>query len=285
MKNRRDFLKTACKPIVLATLGIPIIEACSNEEEQPEINSSSVNNNQTTQNNSSSELEINLDDNRFSSLKQVGGWLNFTSENILLVRISDNEIYNLTGTNPDKEKIIEILGWGSNSEELNDRLINTNYYGKIYYIVATPSEVKSLVDYYNQQKQQQPVAQIGANVGGGMNQKPKITQAEAKRKAKDCRKTSQYQGQIGDIISISGYVVFISNPFRNKINGYGRSLGVLSDAGDYYLIWFYNKDVPTLGQYICLEDYEVKGHNYYRNYRLNQTVIDKAGQTWRDCTL
>ena len=31
-------------------------------------------------------------DNRFSSLKEVGGWLNFTSENILLVRISDCEI-------------------------------------------------------------------------------------------------------------------------------------------------------------------------------------------------
>ena len=65
MKNRRDFLKTACKPIVLATLGIPLIEACSNEEDQPEMNSSSVNNNQTTQDNSSSELEINLDDNKF----------------------------------------------------------------------------------------------------------------------------------------------------------------------------------------------------------------------------
>ena len=37
MKNRRDFLKTACKPIVLATLGIPIIEACSSDEEQPEM--------------------------------------------------------------------------------------------------------------------------------------------------------------------------------------------------------------------------------------------------------
>jgi len=33
MKNRRYFLKTACKPIVLATLGIPIIEACSTEED------------------------------------------------------------------------------------------------------------------------------------------------------------------------------------------------------------------------------------------------------------
>ena len=92
MKNRRDFLKTACKPIVLATLGIPIIEACSSDEEQPEMNTNSLDNNNTMQSNSSSELEINLDDDRFKDLKQIGGWVNFTSENILLVRISDDEI-------------------------------------------------------------------------------------------------------------------------------------------------------------------------------------------------
>ena len=91
MKNRRDFLKTACKPVVLATLGIPLIEACSTDEET-EMNSNSVGNDQTAQNNNSSKLEINLDDDRFKDLKQVSGWLNFTSENILLVRISDDEI-------------------------------------------------------------------------------------------------------------------------------------------------------------------------------------------------
>ena len=92
MKNRRDFLKSACKPIVLATLGIPIIEACSSDEEQPEMNTNTLDNNNTTQSNSPSELEINLDDDRFKDLKQIGGWVNFTSENILLVRISDDEI-------------------------------------------------------------------------------------------------------------------------------------------------------------------------------------------------
>ena len=92
MKNRRDFLKTACKPIILATLGIPIIEACSSDEAQPEMNTNSINNNYTAQSNSPSELEINLDDDRFKDLKQIGGWVNFTSENILLVRISDDEI-------------------------------------------------------------------------------------------------------------------------------------------------------------------------------------------------
>ena len=90
MKNRRDFLKTACKPVVLATLGIPIIEACSSEDDTP--SRISLIETQSNVNSSRGELEINLDDDRFKDLKQIGGWLNFTSENILLVRISDDEI-------------------------------------------------------------------------------------------------------------------------------------------------------------------------------------------------
>ena len=90
METRRDFLKTACKPIILATLGIPMLEACSNEDDTQEI--IKISENQPVQIPSRSELEINLDDDRFKDLKQIGGWLNFTSENILLVRISDDEI-------------------------------------------------------------------------------------------------------------------------------------------------------------------------------------------------
>ena len=90
MKNRREFLKTACKPVVLATLGIPVIEACSSEDDSQEI--IRTNENQPGQITSRGDLEINLDDDRFKDLKQIGGWLNFTSENILLVRISDDEI-------------------------------------------------------------------------------------------------------------------------------------------------------------------------------------------------
>ena len=91
MNNRRNFLKTACKPIVLAALGIPLIEACSTEDDSSSIDTRN-NNNQLGQNSSRNQLEINLDDNRFNDLKQIGGWLNFTAENILLVRISDEEI-------------------------------------------------------------------------------------------------------------------------------------------------------------------------------------------------
>ncbi len=90
MNNRRNFLKTACKPIVLAALGIPLIESCSTENDSSNIDI--LNNNQPGQNSSRNQLEINLDDDRFKDLKQIGGWLNFTAENILLVRISDEEI-------------------------------------------------------------------------------------------------------------------------------------------------------------------------------------------------
>lgn len=74
----------------MATLGIPIIEACSKEDDSSSIDSPV--NNQSGQNSSRNQLEINLDDDRFKDLKQIGGWLNFTSENILLVRISESEI-------------------------------------------------------------------------------------------------------------------------------------------------------------------------------------------------
>tara|TARA_B100000963_G_C22621585_1_gene670218 strand:- start:323 stop:775 length:453 start_codon:yes stop_codon:yes gene_type:complete len=93
MKNRRYFLKNACKPIVIAALGIPVIEACSSEDDSSvSTQTTSSSNNFSPQGVTSTELIIDLDDNTFSSLQEIGGWLNFTSENILLVRISDSEI-------------------------------------------------------------------------------------------------------------------------------------------------------------------------------------------------
>ena len=32
-KDRREFLKTACMPVVLAAFGISVLEACSTEED------------------------------------------------------------------------------------------------------------------------------------------------------------------------------------------------------------------------------------------------------------
>ena len=88
MKDRRSFLKTACKPIVLAAFGIPLLEACSTEDETSTNNTTSTNP-QTTP---VEPLVIDLTDNNFKNLQVVGGWLNYTGKNILLVRISESEV-------------------------------------------------------------------------------------------------------------------------------------------------------------------------------------------------
>jgi hypothetical protein len=76
MKNRRSFLKTACKPLVLAALSIPVLEACSSEEtpNNPIIGSSS---NETP----TEPLVINISDGNFADLLSVGGWINYTCNN------------------------------------------------------------------------------------------------------------------------------------------------------------------------------------------------------------
>jgi len=89
MNDRRNFLKTACKPIVLAALGIPVLEACSTEDDP----SADVNNSNTSSTVTPSEpLIIDISDNYFESIQAVGGWLNYTSKNILLIRISESEV-------------------------------------------------------------------------------------------------------------------------------------------------------------------------------------------------
>lgn len=89
MKNRRLFLKTACKPLVLAALGIPVLEACSREEISDTPSRSSINSPEVEKR---EPLIINLSNSNFSDLTKVGGWKNYTQEDLLLVRISDNEI-------------------------------------------------------------------------------------------------------------------------------------------------------------------------------------------------
>jgi nitrite reductase/ring-hydroxylating ferredoxin subunit len=88
VKNRRDFLKTACKPIVIAALGIPLLEACATEEISSD-NSSVDSNNSATER---APLTINISSGDFTVLQEVGGWINYTGENLLLVRISEEVI-------------------------------------------------------------------------------------------------------------------------------------------------------------------------------------------------
>jgi nitrite reductase/ring-hydroxylating ferredoxin subunit len=87
MKNRRTFLKTACKPIVLAAFGIPLLEACAKDEATytPSAGGQS-------QSSPDGPIEIDISSSLFVDLQAVGGWMNYTSKNLLLIRISDTEV-------------------------------------------------------------------------------------------------------------------------------------------------------------------------------------------------
>jgi nitrite reductase/ring-hydroxylating ferredoxin subunit len=88
MNNRRSFLKTACKPIVLAAFGVPLLESCSTEDETFSYGANQDNNTIVPR----KPVIIDISKNTFSTLQDVGGWLNYLEENILLVRISEEEI-------------------------------------------------------------------------------------------------------------------------------------------------------------------------------------------------
>ena len=91
VNKRRKFLKTACAPVVFSMFGISLIEACGKDDDS----STTTNlNNQANTGGSSSDnsVTINLEDSMFSDLNNVGGWINYISENMLLLRISSTEI-------------------------------------------------------------------------------------------------------------------------------------------------------------------------------------------------
>ena len=88
MNDRRSFLKTACKPIFLAAFGIPLLESCSTEDETFSDGANQDNNTIIPR----EPVIIDISKNTFSTLQDVGGWLNYLEENILLVRFSEEEI-------------------------------------------------------------------------------------------------------------------------------------------------------------------------------------------------
>ena len=106
MNKRRKFLKTACAPVVFSMFGVSIIEACSKEDnaDTSAVNSNNSSNNGSSSNNSSSNnssgLKIDLNDSKFSNLAVVGGWMNYTEQGLLLLRIGANEIRAFSNTCP-----------------------------------------------------------------------------------------------------------------------------------------------------------------------------------------
>ena len=91
INKRRKFLKTACAPVAFSMFGISLIEACSKEDDTPRANNLN-NQNNSSGSTSDNSVAINLENSMFSSLNNVGGWINYSTENMLLLRITSTEI-------------------------------------------------------------------------------------------------------------------------------------------------------------------------------------------------
>ncbi len=86
--DRRSFLKTACAPVVLSVLGVPLAAACSSDDDDDDDNEYANIPAPTTEN----PLTLDISGSAFSNLKEVGGWMNYRAQNLLLVRVSETVI-------------------------------------------------------------------------------------------------------------------------------------------------------------------------------------------------
>ena len=98
--NRRDFLKTACAPVVFSMFGISMLEACSSSDDDGYGTSTPAGNNDGDGMVTDSSVTIDLSDTSFSNLTEIGGWMNYSSNNMLLLRVSDSEIRAFTNVCP-----------------------------------------------------------------------------------------------------------------------------------------------------------------------------------------
>ena len=90
MENkRRDFLKTACAPVVLSMFGISVLEACSSGDDET---APPADDNSSTDVETSTTVTIDLSSSNFSDLSDIGGWINYLDKGLLLLRISETEI-------------------------------------------------------------------------------------------------------------------------------------------------------------------------------------------------
>jgi len=93
--NRRDFLKTACAPIVFAAFGIPLLEACSSDggdDGMEPVDPPAQNPNNNANTGEDNVITIDLTQDMFTVLNDVGGWVNYTAQNLLLLRIDSETI-------------------------------------------------------------------------------------------------------------------------------------------------------------------------------------------------
>tara|TARA_B100001121_G_C18628467_1_gene593059 strand:+ start:401 stop:892 length:492 start_codon:yes stop_codon:yes gene_type:complete len=88
--NRRKFVVDVCPSIALASFGITAFSACSKGEDETGVGYSSTDTT-TGYTVNGNVISIDLDDPSFSNL-QTRGWMNFTQQRMLLLKVS-NTLY------------------------------------------------------------------------------------------------------------------------------------------------------------------------------------------------
>ncbi len=101
MKNkRREFLTNVCPSVALAFVGVTLLEACSSGSEDTDSGGSGGGNNTTNGYTvSGNTVVIDLNHSTFSSLGS-NGWMNFTAQKMLLLKIDSSTYRAFTNSCP-----------------------------------------------------------------------------------------------------------------------------------------------------------------------------------------
>lgn len=101
MKNkRREFLTNVCPTVALAFVGVTMLEACSSEgEDTIDPGNGGGNNNTNGYTVSGNTVVIDLNHSAFSTLNS-NGWMNFTAQKMLLLKIDSSTYRAFTNSCP-----------------------------------------------------------------------------------------------------------------------------------------------------------------------------------------
>ena len=108
--KRRDFLMNVCPTVAMAFLGITVLDSCSSGYDDDSDYGTGSNNNNSgngSGNNSTDQgytvsgntITINLDHSMFSTL-QSNGWMNFSAQSMLLLKINSSNYRAFTNACP-----------------------------------------------------------------------------------------------------------------------------------------------------------------------------------------
>lgn len=120
--KRREFLKNVCPTVALAFFGVTMLEACSSGGEDDSINTGG-NNNGGNSNNSSgytvsgNKVAITLSNSNFSTLNS-NGWMNFSAQGMLLLKIDASTYRAFTNSCPHQGNTSQ---WSYNTSQ--DRFV------------------------------------------------------------------------------------------------------------------------------------------------------------------